>query len=296
MTPDVDWQERHKNTTDERHTPVRLARQLKRAVGGFDLDPCAGCEPESIAANRYLEADDGLSNPWFGQVFVNPPHSSIADWMDKVTSEMARDDGPVLIIALVPARPSTDWWHDHATDAEWLGLFDGRLQFGGTDGTAPFPSALLAYARDEVPEDLTALMAARGAVYSLADVSTGGSAKTTLDDLLGSGDTTPPWVDDVALPAFGAGDRLRIRFDTGLGFPSGVPDTHTAEVLSIREEAHHYKILCVSPDGPADATADETYIALTQRRHDPRDVSAVVCERGSGRWRRADLQAVERVS
>ena len=47
---------------------------------------------------------------------------------------------------LVPARTDTAWWHDwivgHATEVRFI---RGRLRFGDSKASAPFPSAVVVY-------------------------------------------------------------------------------------------------------------------------------------------------------
>ena len=48
--------------------------EILRALGTFDLDPCAPIvRPWETAAAHYTVADDGLSKPWAGRVWCNPP-------------------------------------------------------------------------------------------------------------------------------------------------------------------------------------------------------------------------------
>lgn len=84
--------------------PIELVRQLKRGIGGeFDLNAASGCEPSPIAANRDTEAEDGLSQPWIGNTYCNPPYSAIDDWAGKAATEAANPAGPELIVMLIPA-------------------------------------------------------------------------------------------------------------------------------------------------------------------------------------------------
>jgi hypothetical protein len=48
----------------------------------FDLDVAAPTEPLPWlpALNRYTVADDGLTEPWFGTVWCNPPYSAPTAW------------------------------------------------------------------------------------------------------------------------------------------------------------------------------------------------------------------------
>ena len=76
-------------------TPADLAEALSQAVGGFDMHPCAASADRRrtrIKAKIVLtEADDGLSVPWTGKVFVNPPYGrGISNWIRKCFEESQR--------------------------------------------------------------------------------------------------------------------------------------------------------------------------------------------------------------
>lgn len=59
------------------YTPQWVIDAAREVMGGIDLDP-ASCEAANtwIMANRYYTIDqDGLSLPWYGRVWLNPPYS-----------------------------------------------------------------------------------------------------------------------------------------------------------------------------------------------------------------------------
>ena len=142
-------------------TPAALAELLTHAVGGFDLDPCAASADRRrarVKARLLLTVDDdGLSVPWRGRVFVNPPYGrALKLWVRKCASEAAT--GRSVIIGLVPARPDTRWWHDHIAGQSDVFMLRGRLQFGDGGQSAPFPSAVVVWGAK--PELVTRLSAA----------------------------------------------------------------------------------------------------------------------------------------
>lgn len=58
---------------DEYATPPELIAELEAEFGPFELDPAATAA--NAKAPRYYDRDvDGLSQPWAGRVFVNPPY------------------------------------------------------------------------------------------------------------------------------------------------------------------------------------------------------------------------------
>lgn len=127
---------------DEWLTPPEIIR----ALGAFDLDPCAPARrPWPMAASHYSQADDGLTRPWFGRVWCNPPYGREAGkWLDRCA-----EHGDA--IALIFARTETDDFFRHVwSRADGLLFLQGRLHFHYVDGTrapanAGAPSVLVAY-------------------------------------------------------------------------------------------------------------------------------------------------------
>lgn len=76
------------------------------ALGPFDLDPCAADpRPWDCANFNYTEAWDGLRQPWFGMVWLNPPFDRyiVGAWLSRLA-----DHGNG--IALLHARLEADWF------------------------------------------------------------------------------------------------------------------------------------------------------------------------------------------
>ena len=95
-------------------TPQAVLDSLCEVLGGrFDLDPCASRQTRLRKhARRYLtEDDDGLSQPWHGRVYINPPYGPpLSQWTAKAVDEVAARRAE-LVIGLIPARTDTRWWH-----------------------------------------------------------------------------------------------------------------------------------------------------------------------------------------
>ncbi|WP_081685720.1 DNA N-6-adenine-methyltransferase [Candidatus Solirubrobacter pratensis] len=143
------WRKLHapnEGATNEWYTPPHVFEALGVE---FSLDPCS--PPEGVpwipVKTWMSEADDGLSQRWFGRVWMNPPYGRVTGkWMHKL-----RDHGNG--IALVFARTDVKWWHETVRDADAVCLVAGRLTFVPGDGQkAPgnsgAPSALVAYGAD----------------------------------------------------------------------------------------------------------------------------------------------------
>jgi hypothetical protein len=122
-------------------TSPELWRPLDRHLDGFDLDPAAGCEPTPIAEERYTAEDDGLSSPWFGTVWLNPPFSEKMPWYRRLATQC--EIGNVNRAAAVAAIDlSTDWFHDHFSTADIILFLNGRDWYIG-HGDSPSFSTMI---------------------------------------------------------------------------------------------------------------------------------------------------------
>jgi len=109
------WWQTEEN--DSVATKPKLWRPIKRAIGGFDLDPAAGCEPTPIAEDRYTPEDDGLAQPWHGTVWLNPPFSDKTPWFRRLVDQYWNGDVD-RAVALSTADPSANWFHDWFATAD----------------------------------------------------------------------------------------------------------------------------------------------------------------------------------
>jgi phage N-6-adenine-methyltransferase len=97
----------------------------------------------------YDEQRDGLSQDWNGKrCWMNPPYGkTIGNWVEK-----AATGGAEIVVALLPARTDTRWWHSFIQDKAEVRFIKGRLKFGGSNKSAPFPSCVVIF-RNEIHKD-----------------------------------------------------------------------------------------------------------------------------------------------
>ncbi len=156
--------------TVEWYTPAYITD----ALGHFDLDPCSPINrPRDIADRHFDIVDDGLTQPWKGRVWLNPPYDkdAIASWLMKLAQHR---NG----VALVFARTDTLWFQQYVWPlASGVFFFQGRLkfvdQFGKSDNAAGAPSCLISYDRPgrRRNHDSLADCGLRGRFVSLLDAS-----------------------------------------------------------------------------------------------------------------------------
>jgi hypothetical protein len=129
-------------TTDVWLTPPEIIQQL----GQFDLDPCCPNNLPWKTANKFYSlenGEDGLSLPWEGRIWLNPPYSDWAPWLKKLKEH---GNG----IALIFAKTETKAFFDHIwEDAHSIFFIKKRLRFIKHDfsaaGASTAPSVLIAY-------------------------------------------------------------------------------------------------------------------------------------------------------
>lgn len=147
----------HQNPVRRTRTDVWLTPPwLLDLLGGwqsFDLDPCAAVnQPWPTARHHYTMVENGLLQPWFGNVWCNAPYSRRL--LRLFMARMAEHDRG---IALIFARTETTTFFRSVWDHASAVLFwRGRLDFLTPDGTpakredgksanAGAPSVLCAY-------------------------------------------------------------------------------------------------------------------------------------------------------
>lgn len=167
-------QHRKSDGHDEYSTPPGVWRPLARAVGGFDVDPASGAESTPIAETRYTIEDNGLAQPWEGDVWLNPPFAdkpSVGDgkredWLKKARNEANRETVRTVTM-LLPVDVSTDWFHTHVVEASVICFLDHRPEFEGHSpddtGNTSFAVQLIVFG--DPPDELISTLEVFGAVF-----------------------------------------------------------------------------------------------------------------------------------
>lgn len=127
------------STTDMWATPQKFFDELNKEFN-FTLDPCA--IPENAKCEKYYTPeDDGLTKDWNNEtVFCNPPYGrEIGKWVQKCYETKG------LVVALLPARTDTRWFHDFIYGKAEIRFIKGRLKFGGAKWNAPFPNMIVVF-------------------------------------------------------------------------------------------------------------------------------------------------------
>jgi phage N-6-adenine-methyltransferase len=109
----------------------------------FDVDVCA--LPENAKCVKfYTPEDDVLSKKWEGTCWCNPPYGrEIGKWIKKAS------EADATTVMLLPARTDTKWFHDYIYQKAEIRFIKGRLKFGNSKNSAPFPSMVVVFRKKE---------------------------------------------------------------------------------------------------------------------------------------------------
>ena len=106
----------------------------------FTIDVCA--TPNNAKCKRYYtEKEDGLLQDWSGEtVWMNPPYGrKVGAWVKKAY------ESNTTVVVLIHSRTDTRWFQDWVYHKAELRFVRGRLKFGDSKQSAPFPSLVAIY-------------------------------------------------------------------------------------------------------------------------------------------------------
>lgn len=128
--------------SDEWETPQDLFDKLNTEFD-FNLDPCATDENHKCDL-YFTQEQNGLDVSWGGHsVFCNPPYSQIGKWVEKSYREGCKDN--TVVVLLIPARTDTRYFHNFIQHRAEIRFIKGRLKFGESENSAPFPSMIVIF-------------------------------------------------------------------------------------------------------------------------------------------------------
>lgn len=118
-------------------TPAKVFEPLHQEFR-FTLDVCASATNHKVP-KYFTQEQDGLVQSWAGErCWMNPPYGrELKHWIRKAA------ESKTLVVALVPSRTDTIWWHEYVLPFAEVRFVRGRIKFEGAIHGAPFPSALI---------------------------------------------------------------------------------------------------------------------------------------------------------
>jgi hypothetical protein len=127
-------------TSDDYWTP----QWLFDAMGlRFDLDVACpeGGAPWVPADRYYTQADDGLTAPWYGRVWMNPPYSNASPWVHRLL-----DYGNGIALTVFAKSK----WQDRLWNDSAVGIVNLPQHFRFEQGRIPWPNILWAIGDDNI--------------------------------------------------------------------------------------------------------------------------------------------------
>lgn len=139
-----------KSSNKEWETPESLFQPLRKEFN-IVFDVCAS--PENTKCRAYYDKKlNALSASWsianeFTEgkfaVWMNPPYGRGIDrWVRKAHEESLKG---VTIVALLPARTDTSWFHNYIHGKQEVRFLKGRVKFVDAKSSAPFPSMIVVF-------------------------------------------------------------------------------------------------------------------------------------------------------
>ena len=128
--------------TDEWETPQDFFDRLNEEFH-FTLDVCA-TEENAKCEKYFTKKENGLVQGWKNEtVWCNPPYGrQIGQWVFRC---LQHSNGGDVAVMLIPARTDTKWFHDYIYGKAEVRFIRGRLKFGKSKNSAPFPSMVVVY-------------------------------------------------------------------------------------------------------------------------------------------------------
>ena len=128
---------RHRKGGDDGNrwlTPEPIVEAVRAAFNGvIDLDPATEPSNPTGAVRHYTQLEDGLARPWSGRIFLNPPYSPIAPWVERA---IEAERAGARIYMLVPVRTDAAYHHRLMTAATDVLFLRGRVRFRRANGSA----------------------------------------------------------------------------------------------------------------------------------------------------------------
>ena len=141
----------HNTGQPEWYTPLHILDAARKVLGEIELDPASSeVAQETVQARKYYTAEqDGLSQAWCGNVWLNPPYATgqVEKFTNKLIGHFSCGDIQEAIL-LVNNATDTKWFQEALKWCDGFCLIAGRLKFldeRGDPSGAPLQGQAILY-------------------------------------------------------------------------------------------------------------------------------------------------------
>lgn len=136
-----------KGKRDVRFTPPEIWDRVLYVLSRVDLDPCGDRASPVRARTIFTEADNGLTQRWFGRAYVNPPYSMAMKFVRKAFDSFTAGHCSTVLLLLPNSVLHTHGFHSFVYGKADVFILRDRIKFVSATVThkAPFGNNLVIY-------------------------------------------------------------------------------------------------------------------------------------------------------
>jgi phage N-6-adenine-methyltransferase len=140
---------------NEWYTPAKYIELARAVLGEIDLDPASNPKAQEVVrAKEFFTAEqDGLTRPWHGRVWLNPPYAQplIGQFIEKLVEERAAGNITAAIL-LTHNYTSSSWFQKAGEIVDAVCFTRTRIAFESANGekAAPTQGQCFLYYGDDV--------------------------------------------------------------------------------------------------------------------------------------------------